>query len=237
MNREYHKWYSPRLQRDMELLVFGHAGLPMLVFPSSMGRFFEYEDRGMVAAIWHKIEACHFQLFCVDSVDSESWYNRWAHPRYRIERHMQYEGYVLHEVVPLIRQKNSSSSLAVTGCSFGGFHAVNFALRHPDLVTSCASMSGAFDVQGFLDGYFDEDCYFNCPMAFLPNMGDPWFLDRYRRNFYLLLTGEHDQCWDQNEKLAAHMRNKGVNHQLFVWGNQTGHDWPWWQQMARTYFQ
>jgi len=32
----------------MELLVFGHAGVPMIVFPTSMGRFFEYSDRGMI---------------------------------------------------------------------------------------------------------------------------------------------------------------------------------------------
>src|ERR1700689_950968 len=48
MNREYHKWYSPALQREMELLVFGHAGVPMIVFPTSMGRFFDYEDRNMI---------------------------------------------------------------------------------------------------------------------------------------------------------------------------------------------
>src|ERR1700719_596773 len=55
MNREYHKWYSPRLGRDMELLVFGHAGLPVLVFPTSGGRFYEFEDRGMVGALGGKI--------------------------------------------------------------------------------------------------------------------------------------------------------------------------------------
>ena len=48
MKREYHKWSSPALGRDMEMLVFGHAGMPVMVFPSSCGRFFEFEDRGMV---------------------------------------------------------------------------------------------------------------------------------------------------------------------------------------------
>ena len=28
MNREYRKWQSVRLGREMELLVFGHAGPP-----------------------------------------------------------------------------------------------------------------------------------------------------------------------------------------------------------------
>ena len=48
MNREFHQNYSHELQRDMETLVFGHGGQPLLVFPSSQGRFFEYEDAGMV---------------------------------------------------------------------------------------------------------------------------------------------------------------------------------------------
>ena len=51
MNREYHAWHSPSLARTMELLVFGHSGTPMIVFPTSRGRFFDYENRGMVDAV------------------------------------------------------------------------------------------------------------------------------------------------------------------------------------------
>ena len=57
MNREYHKWWSPRLNRDMELLVFGHAGAKVLVFPTRDGRFFEYEDMRMTEVLRPKIEA------------------------------------------------------------------------------------------------------------------------------------------------------------------------------------
>src|SRR5271170_6567863 len=64
MNREYHKWYSPRLGRDMELLVFGHTGLPVIVFPTSGGRYYEFEDRGMVGALGGKIDAGQLQLYC-----------------------------------------------------------------------------------------------------------------------------------------------------------------------------
>jgi len=145
MKREYQKWFSPALGREMELLVFGHAGNPALVFPTSCGRFFEFEDRGMVAAVAEKIEHGHLQLFCVDSVDSESWYNRAVAPRWRIARHLQYEQYLLQEVVPFIQQGNGTPNLAAVGCSFGGYHAVNLALRHPDLVTAFLSMGGAFD--------------------------------------------------------------------------------------------
>jgi esterase/lipase superfamily enzyme len=235
MNREYHKWYSSRLHRDMELMVFGHAGTPTIVFPTSQGRFFEYEDRGMVGALWQKLENGHLQLFCVDSVDSTSWYDRGVHPRQRVERHMVYESYLLEEVFPLIRLKNSRPDVAVTGCSFGGYHAVNFALRYPDAAKYCYAMSGAYNIHQFLDGYFDNDCYFNSPLDFLPNMGDPWYLDRYRRNWFLLATGHHDFCWNDNERLAAIMRAKGMNHRLDVWGEGAFHDWPWWHRMAAQY--
>jgi esterase/lipase superfamily enzyme len=219
----------------MELLVFGHAGTPTIVFPTSQGRFYEYEDRGMVGALWEKLENGHLQLYCVDSVDSESWYNRWVHPRQRVERHMTYESYLLEEVFPLMRLKNPRRDVAVTGCSFGGYHAVNFALRYPDAVHYCYPMSGAYNIHQFLDGYYDQDCYFNSPLDFLPNMGDPWYLDRYRRNWFLLATGQHDFCWNDNERLAAAMRSKGMNHRLDVWGDGAFHDWPWWHRMAAQY--
>ena len=235
MKREYHKWFSPRLGRDMELLVFGHAGLPAVVFPTSCGRFFEFEDRGMVGAIHGDIQAGRLQLFCVDSVDAESWYNRSVPPRWRIARHMQYEDYVMHEVLPLIRKTNGNPLLGAIGCSFGGYHAANISLRHPDVFTGFLSMGGAFDISSFLGGYHDQDCYFNLPTQYLANMSDSWFLDRYRRNQYVLATGEHDQCWNQNERLAAIMRSRGIPLRFDVWRDETGHDWPWWQKMIRTY--
>ena len=219
----------------MEMLIFGHAGTPTLVFPTSQGRFYEYDDRGMVGTLAHKLEHGQLQLFCVDSVDSESWYNRSVHPRQRVERHMTYESYLLHEVLPLIRQKNHNLNLAVTGCSFGGYHAVNFALRHPDVVNYCYSMSGAFDTKQFMDGYYDNDVYFNSPHDYLKNMGDSWYLDRYRMNWYVLATSHWDFCWHENEMLAGDMRWKGMNHRIDVWSDDLKHDWPLWHRMAGQY--
>lgn len=235
MNREYHKWYSQALGRDMEMLIHGHAGTPVLVFPTSQGRYYEYEDRGMIWALGEKLEHGGLQLYCVDSVDSESWYNRGVHPRVRVARHEQYEQYLLREVLPLIAQKNGNPHVVTTGCSFGGYHAMNFALRHPDVVKKSIAMGAAYDMQQFLDGYYDDSCYFQSPHDYMRNMGDPWYMERYAQNFYLLITGDHDMCWNDNERLAAVLRAKGIPHQLYVWGNGTGHDWPWWQRMAQAY--
>ncbi len=231
MNREYHKWYSPSLGRDMELLVFGHAGLPVIVFPTSMGRFFDYENRDMIGIIGDQYEHGHIQAFCVDSVDAESWYNKSVHPAQRAERHVQYDEYLTNELVPFVRSRNSSPELAVTGCSFGGYHSVNFALRHPHLVTQCISMGGAFDIHQFLDGYYDDNCYFNCPPDFLPNLNDP----AVHHMRIVLATGERDICLAENERLSGILAAKGIRHLLDIWGDGAGHDWPEWQRMVRKF--
>ena len=100
MKREYHRWFSPRLGREMELLVFSHAGPRVLVFPTRQGRFYDYENWRLVDAVGHCIERGAMQLFCVDSIDSESLYCERSPPHSRIARHRQYEAYILEEVIP-----------------------------------------------------------------------------------------------------------------------------------------
>ena len=123
-----------------------------------------------------------------------------------------------------------------TGCSFGGYHAINFALRHPDVVTYAVSMSGAFDIpKRFLNGHYDENAYLHSPLDYLPNLADAWFLERFRRSYYVLAVGNHDALFDQNVKLAHHLGTQGIPHVLDVWDG-FGHDWPWWRQMAAKFF-
>ena len=123
MNRDYQKWWSPALGRDMELLVFGDKGTPVLVFPTSMGRFYQWEDFGLVGHMAPRIDAGWLQLWCVDSVDGESFYNKGVEPQDRARRHLAYERYLVEEVLPAIRAANTVDYLIVTGTSFGAFHA------------------------------------------------------------------------------------------------------------------
>jgi len=220
----------------MELLAFGDRGFPIVVFPTSGGRFFEYEDRGMVHALAPKIDRGELQVVCVDSVDSESWYNGWAHPADKLHRQNAFDAYLTLEVAPFIRNRTTWPQFGTTGCSFGAYHAINFALRHPDLAPYAVSMSGAFDVpKRFLHGYYDQNAYFHSPLDYVPNLGDPALLDRIRRNYYVLAVGNHDPLFDQNVKLAHEFGVKQIPHVLDVWEG-FGHDWPWWHDMARKFF-
>lgn len=235
MHREYQRWFSRTLGRDMEMLVFGHSGRPVIVFPTSMGAFFEYEDRGMVGALADKLDAGELQLYCVSTLDKETFYAKMVGPRDRIKRYLQYEDYITNEVMPFITQQNGSTTAGVTGCSFGAYHAMVMALRHPDIFTSCISMGGAFDIMRFLHGYFDEDAYLLSPAHFLPNLTDPWFLERCRQNKWVLVTGERDICRADTEHAARLLSHKDIPHSLHVWGDGSIHDWPEWLKMAKAY--
>jgi esterase/lipase superfamily enzyme len=235
MRRDHHSWHSPRLDRSMDLLEFGDRGRPLLAFPTSSGRFFDYENFGMVNALRHKLEQGEVHLFCVDSVDAESFYAKHKQPADRIVRHLQYESYIIEEVMPLIRSHNPTPYLAITGNSFGGYHAMNFGLRHPDIVDQAISLGGAFDMRDFFDGYYDDNIYYNSPLDFVPGLQDPWFIHQYNHHCRLVLsTGEWDVCRGSNEHLGGLLAGKGLRHDLHVHQGM-GHDWHYWFDMINRY--
>ena len=135
MRRDYHSWVSHHLGRPMEFLWFGDRGYPVLLFPTSMGRFWQAEDFGLTGALADKVDAGYIQLVCVDSVDNESWYNRNAPPAYRVRRHDDYDRYLRHELVPFVQHRSGRVDLGVCGACFGPYHAANLAGRYPGLVT------------------------------------------------------------------------------------------------------
>ena len=187
MHVEHHQWRSDHLNRDMALKVYGHWGKPVIVFPCSRGRYFDYEGMGMIEAIAGFINAGKIKLFCVDSVDEESWYNYAVSPSDRNARHEVYDRYIVQEVIPFIRDhcQSPQERVMANGCSMGAYHAVNFFLRHPDLFEGTIALSGLYrlDRPEFqLTAAELTDVYFNSPSSYLPGMTDPWYLDLYHRS-------------------------------------------------------
>jgi esterase/lipase superfamily enzyme len=234
MKREYHRWTSRSLGRDLELLVFGHGGARVLAFPTSMGRFFDWEDRGLVGALAEHLDSGRLQLYCLDSVDAESWYAQDRRPAERARRHDAYDRYVLNEVLPFTLQRNREPFLIVAGASFGGYHAVNFGLRHPDAVDRILSMSGLCDIRCFTDGHSDENVYFHNPVEYIAYEKEPARLDALRHQDIILTVGRDDPLRESNEHLSRLLWAKDIWHALRVWDG-FAHDWPVWQQMLRLY--
>lgn len=234
MHREHHRWFSPHLGREMDLLVFGHAGARVLVFPTSQGRFFEWEDRGMMDALGDQIRNGWVQLVCVDSVDAESWYADWKWPGDRAWRHEEYDRYLLHEVLPFSRSRNDTPFLITAGASFGAYHAVNFALRHPRHVGRTIGMSGLYDISRFARGHYDANVYAHNPAHYVQHLHDHGHLEALRRMDIILATGATDAFVENNRHLSRVLWEKGVGNALRIWDGWA-HDWPWWQQMIRKY--
>jgi esterase/lipase superfamily enzyme len=218
----------------MEFLWFGHAGRPVLMFPTSMGRFYQNEDFGLVGALGDKIEGNEIQVVCVDSVDEESWYNKGAHPADRVNRHQQYDKYIHDELVPYIFHRAQRNDLAVYGASFGAYHAANLAARYPDEIRKAVLFSGLYDIHRFIDGYWDETCYFHCPVAYIANMDETW-LGRLSQVQWVIATGEFDSLVQENRNFARLLASKGIPQHCEIWPGIFGHDWPFWKDNLRRF--
>lgn len=234
MNREYHRWHSPHLDRPMEMLVFGHAGARVLVFPTSQGRFYEWEDRGVVGTLGWQIDQGWLQLYCVDSVDAESWYCKWAHPGGRAFRHTQYDAYLYHEVVPFMDGKNPNPYLITLGASFGAYHAMNFGLKHPDVTNRILGLSGIYDIRWWTDGWHGEHVYFNNPVEYIPNENDPNRLRMLYDLDIIMVAGLEDRLLWSSQAMSRALWSKGIGNALREWHGWY-HDWPHWMTMLNMY--
>jgi len=168
-------------------------------------------------------------------VDSESFYAKSRHPAERIRRHDQYDHYIAQEVVPFARSRaRTSNRVATLGASFGAYHAVNFGFRHPDLCDKVVGFSGKYDIHSFLDGYWDELCYFHCPTAYVPNM-DGALVGMLNFMDICIVTGETDNILSGTTDLLRILDDRRIRHRGDVWGAPYGHDWPWWREQVRCY--
>ena len=229
-HEHYHKWYSPRLSRDIEVLAFGTRGYPVILFPTSMGHYYENKDFKLIDSVNWFLDEGLVKIYCVDGIDEVSWYNKNIHPADRAKNHHWYDQMLYHELVPLAQRETGVGRVATAGCSFGGYHATNFAFKHPDVVKYVFNMGAAFDIRDQVDGHYDDHVYFNNPMDFIPNAQSDFFWDM----IIVLGTGTRDMCWNANERMAEILRNKGINHWLDV-RPDAEHDWPVWKQMFPHY--
>jgi esterase/lipase superfamily enzyme len=233
MNIEYHKWWSYNLNQDMELKIYGHAGKPIVVFPTQGGRFYQFEDFGMVGACSPFLAEGKIKLFTVDSIDDQSWANWDIHPADRARRHNDYDRYIIEEVSPFIHHHSPNfEKFITTGCSMGAYHAANFFFRHPDLFDGVIALSGIFKLNMFIGDYIDDNVYFNSPLIYLTNLEDNWYLNQYRSSQIIICSGQG--AWEEEmiadaESLGQILRDKQIPCWIDLWGADVNHDWPWWR--------
>ena len=225
----------------MELLIFGHAGAKLLMFPTRDGSFWEYEKLDITTRLADKVDAGHLQLYCIDGLARETFYDTHRHPADRMRRHAAFEDYLLNEVLPLMAATNPHDCTMAMGCSLGAFQAASLVLRHPHLFRKLIALSGRYDLtmkvecfDDLFDGYYADDIYFHTPTHFLPGVNNPWQLDYLRRLDIVLAIGEADPFLDNNRHLSHLLAEKHIPHQLHVWDGRA-HRARDWRDMAALY--
>ncbi|MBI4867415.1 MAG: transposase [Candidatus Wallbacteria bacterium] len=228
---------SEILGRHMDIHVFGHFGTPIICFPSSMGRTDQFAGFGkMLDQIGDFVAGGKVKLYCVDGVDGDAWYNKYAHPGHRAWMAELYDRHLMDEVVPFIYRDCWTDYIPITtaGCSFGAYHAVNATLKHPWTFDRCIGMSGVYDVRDHADAYYDENVYFNNPVDFIGGVGESDYLDQLRRTDIRLVCGRG--AWEHphlTEDFSRLLHSRGIPNWCDLWGHDVEHHWFWWRRQFR----
>lgn len=233
--RHIFSWRSPRLGLDMPIVSYGHAGTPLLLFPTAAADFLENERFFLVKSIEPFIFGGRVRLFSIDSINSHAWMDRTVPIPEKARRQALYSAYIEEEVVPHIRRvtRDGSARSLTTGASFGAFHAANAFFRRPDLFGGTIAMSGFFDLsRSYLDGYHDDNVYFNNPAYYLPNLSGNYLELIQRQSKIVIVTGQGAyEAPDNSRRLSALLQSKDIPHVLDMWGFDVRHDWPAWRKM------
>ena len=234
MKREITGWYSPALQREMPIAVYGDYGFALLLIPTAAADYLEYERFQMMDYLSPYINSGKIKVYSVNSMNNESWMNKEMLGEHKAIRHNQFNEYIYNEVVPFIKVNASwQTPIIVSGASFGALHSMNLFLKRPDLIDGVIAMSGVYNLTEYTNGFFDEQVYYNSPAHYMPSLTDHAILEQIRRSRHIhILTGCGDhEAPEAAKTFAGILYNKGINYELSVWGNEWRHDWPTWRAM------
>src|SRR5688572_8420262 len=238
MERRITSWFSKNLNAEMPLVAYGHAGQPLLMFPTAAADYLEYERFHLVDAIRPLIESGKLRAYSINSVNRYSLLNDQMPPQMKAELLTRFDRYITDEVLPLIRNEAGEDARPLTtGASLGAFLAANAYFKHPDLFRGVIAMSGSYDMRSYLNGYNDDNVYFNNPAQYLVNLDDEYHLPQLRNaDAIVILSGQGAyEAPDRSRQLSALLNSKGIPHTLDLWGHDVDHDWPWWRKMLPYY--
>ncbi len=216
------------------MLVFGDNGYPVIVFPTSHGRYYEAKDFGLIEAASEQIKSGKIKVYCPDGIDSSSWYNYSIPPNDRVKNYLAYEQSILNDVIEFAKYESEFSKVGLAGCGFGGYHALNIAMKYPDKISHMFSISGSFDIKPFILGFYDDSCYFNNPPDYLPGLEDQHYLENIQKIGIVLAAGENDINFGENKNMSEILFRKGVEHWFDVIPGGAP-DWSMWRKIFPKY--
>lgn len=217
----------------MPIVTYGHYGSALLLVPTAAADYLEYERFQLIDALAPFINEGKIKVFSINSINTESWMNNDMEGAHKAIRQNQFNEYVFNEVIPFIKNNTSwDTPITISGASFGALHSMNLFLKRPDLLNGVIAMSGVYDLTEYTKGYYDEQVYYNSPIHYIPNLSDDWYLSQIRNGKIIIATGSgaHEDP-QANRRFSEVLWNKGIWHELDIWGEDITHDWPTWRKM------
>ena len=197
-----------------------------------------------LGALAEFVDTGRIQLFTVDGIDSESFFDKGGDVRQRIGRHEAYFSYVREEALPVFAATAAGANGGrmlkplMTGCSMGGFHSSNFTFRFPELVCGVISLSGVYSTRGFLGDTLEGAIYYNSPLDYLPGI-EGAILDRIRALRMVFCCGQgkwEEPMLVETRALEKVLQAKRIPAWVDYWGGDVDHDWPWWHKQLAYFF-
>lgn len=153
----------------------------------------------------------------------------------------QYETYVLHELIPDVdsrfRTIHERRGRSVAGCSMGGYGALKFGFKNPEMFALAASMSGALDATARTD----EASLMNTFGEANSSVRQANDLQRLARDFpaerfgllpyFYLDCGQDDPWLVHNRDFANLLLERKITHEYRQ--PPGGHIWPYWDRQVR----
>lgn len=231
-------WWSPRLKADVQLVRWGTAGTPLLLFPTAGGDAEECERFLMLRALAPHLESGRIRVYSVDSMSGRVWIDGTSTGAKRAETQIRFDAFVHTEVVPAIRAdcRSGDVKIVTAGQSIGAFNALSSLCRHPDDFATAICMSGTYDLTGWMNGEHTLDFHYASPLHFLPYLGEGEQLAALRDRFVVLAVGRGRAERPQNSwRMANVLGSKGIPNRVDAWGPEWPHDWPTWRAMLPRY--
>ncbi|AZI57768.1 esterase [Nakamurella antarctica] len=241
-NTEYHRIDSPSIGGTREIVVHGHYGRPILVFPSENGSAHEFASQGLLDAVRPSVDAGRIKIFCVPSYDGDSWSRLDLSLLERGRAHRRFEDWVIWQVVPFIWDHcGGRADIATFGPSMGAYHAVLFALRHAHIFNAAVGLSGNYNPCSWRAwGEESAETYDLNPIQFVSGLHGA-HLDHLRSRLELTLVVGSGMWEDSTGALASTqelgylLASKQFHASTLVWGQEWPHDWPSWHAQAALY--
>ena len=237
MNKDVTRWYSQRLEQDVQLVRWGHFGTPVLLFPTAGGDAEEVERFHLIGVLGPLIDEGRIKVYSTDSIAGRTWVSGDHSAEFCSLVQNRFDQFIYEEVTPAIRSDCASEDVEIiaTGASIGAFNAVATVCRHPDAYRMAIGMSGTYDLSKYLEGRMYPDFYFSSPLHYLPDLEGPQ-LEQLRTRFILLPTGEGNyEDIGESWRLARVLGAKGIPNRVDSWGAEWHHDWETWREMLPKY--